>query len=129
MQIAEVELISNSLEKGMRLFVDGKLKVEDESLSHITPISQLQFGRAKEEGSFFNGELDEVRIWNIPRSGADIIKYWEALLPSSEPGLAVNLSFDTIEGVTVPDLTANNNDGALASKGTLTGGRDLPSYL
>ncbi len=129
MQIAEVELISNSLEKGMRLFVDGKLKVEEESLSHITPISQLQFGRAKEEGSFFDGELDELRIWNIPRSSADIIKYWEALLPSSELGLAVNLSFDTVEGVTVPDLTANNNDGALASKGTLTGGRDLPSYL
>jgi hypothetical protein len=99
MQIAEVELISNSLEKGMRLFVDGKLKVEEESLSHITPISQLQFGRAKEEGSFFDGELDELRIWNIPRSSADIIKYWEALLPSSELGLAVNLSFDTVEGV------------------------------
>ena len=129
MEISEVELIDSSSETGMKLFVDGKLKINNSNKSHIAQSEKIQLGRVKESGSFFDGELDEVRIWNTPRSKDEIEKYWEAILPSSEPGLLAYYSFDQIDGNTVPDLTTNNHDGSLTSNGSLTVGINLPSVL
>ncbi|AUY48376.1 LamG-like jellyroll fold domain-containing protein [Streptomyces sp. CB01881] len=53
--------------------------------------------------SFGRGELDEVRIWLRPRSGAEIAADRGRRLIGNEPGLAVYYRFDEGTGTTLHD--------------------------
>jgi Concanavalin A-like lectin/glucanases superfamily/Secretion system C-terminal sorting domain/Calcineurin-like phosphoesterase len=64
-------------------------------------------------GGFFNGKIDEVRIWNVVRSGTEILNNYNAELTSGT-GLLGRWGFD--EGC---GLTANNSLSGLIS-GTLS---------
>ncbi|VGO16047.1 hypothetical protein PDESU_04637 [Pontiella desulfatans] len=58
----------------------------------------------------FLGELDELRMWNIVRSQAEIQATMDSVLAGNESGL---VSYWNFEGNTADDLTANANDLAL----------------
>jgi alpha-tubulin suppressor-like RCC1 family protein len=62
---------------------------------------------------FFNGQMDEVRIWNIERSQADIQEYMCKKLDGNETGLVAYYRMDHSTGLTVTDLTGNGHDGSL----------------
>lgn len=56
--------------------------------------------------SYFDGQIDDVRVWNVARTGAEIAADMNRELTGDEPGLVgywkLNGSFE--------DSTANNND-------------------
>ncbi len=65
---------------------------------------------------YFRGIMDEVRIWDYARSGADIASDYQEALTGTEPGLLAYYNFD--QGIangdntgitTITDLTGNNN--------------------
>lgn len=58
----------------------------------------------------FNGLIDEVRIWNIARTQAEIQATMDTTLKGNEPGLVGYWNFDN---GTANDLSPNGNDGAL----------------
>lgn len=60
----------------------------------------------------FNGQVDEVRIWNTARTAAQIRDnmYRELLSPASEAGLYAYLKFNN----NVLDSSANGNNGSVA---------------
>ncbi len=62
----------------------------------------------------FQGLLDEVRLWNIPRSQADIITSMNITLAGVEAGLVgywpLNDTYEVDGLPVVSDLTANHND-------------------
>ncbi|MCU0452203.1 MAG: FG-GAP-like repeat-containing protein [Bacteroidetes bacterium] len=62
----------------------------------------------------FRGLIDEVRLWNVTRSGAEISGAMSSALTGNESGLAGCWQFDSTlpSGTTIwtPDLTANSND-------------------
>jgi hypothetical protein len=62
----------------------------------------------------FDGLIDDVRVWNDLRSADEIRENYDQKLSGSENGLAGYWNFDDINGTTVQDGTANNNDGTLA---------------
>ncbi|QTA81634.1 Uncharacterized protein dnl_39760 [Desulfonema limicola] len=64
-------------------------------------------------GSFFDGQIDEVRIWNTARTQAEIQASMNKRLSGDEPGLTAYYTFDHISGNSLADLTANNNHGIL----------------
>lgn len=45
-------------------------------------------------GNFFNGAVDEVRIWNVARSAADILSTMNCALNGSEAGLIAYYNFN-----------------------------------
>lgn len=82
----------------------------------------------------FQGDIDEVRIWNITRSQCEIQDYMNCEIPSSATGLMANYHFN--QGVagstllnlfitTLSDATGNAHHGTLSSSfdlGSLLGG-------
>jgi hypothetical protein len=71
-----------------------------------TPETSATFSR-------FEGVIDEVRIWNVARSAAQIGTTLNANLSGTEPGLAALWKFQEAGGNAVLDATANNNDGTI----------------
>jgi hypothetical protein len=76
---------------------------------------------------FFNGNIDELRIWNVARTQSEIQSNMSTTFTGSEPGLIAYYNFD--QGITagnntgittLNDLSPNNLDGTLTNFG-LTG--------
>ncbi len=61
----------------------------------------------------FKGLLDEVRIWNVARTQAEIRAYMNRELIGTEPGLIGYWKFNEGSGDTAYDYSSNNNDGTL----------------
>ena len=83
-----------------------------------------------EEGrpsNFFEGILDDVRIWNVVRSQGEIAAAMGTTLAGSEPGLVAYWPFDEGAGQSIQDATANANHGQLGE----TSGTDSsdPSWV
>ncbi len=72
------------------------------------------------QDSYFNGEMDEVRIWNVVRNACEIKLDMNQPLSGTENGLVAYYNFD--QGIadsnnagitTLPDLSANAYNGTL----------------
>lgn len=63
--------------------------------------------------SNFQGMMDEVRIWNVARTGAQILANYDQTLTGSEAGLVGYWQFAEGSGSTLLDTTANGNNGIL----------------
>ena len=72
-------------------------------------------GSLSDGGYYYSGSMDEVRIWNVARTQADIQDAMHHVLTGSETGLKAYYQFDQSSGTTLPDLTANANTGTLVN--------------
>ena len=64
-------------------------------------------------GKFFDGQIDDVRIWNTVRTQGEIQSNLDAVLTGGEAGLAGHWSFSEGTGSATADSTASGNDGTL----------------
>ena len=104
----------------MRLYKNGVLV----STNTSTPsyVAQPGFiGSHEGTASFFQGNMDEVRIWNVARSAAQIAGSRNCPLAGNENGLIAYYRFDqgfpsgnNLTVTTLNDATANNNNGTLS---------------
>ncbi len=102
----------------LRVYVNG---IEVASCPHGTPGPVGTNSQAVEIGSrlgglggFFDGKIDEARIWNVTRSEAEIRDTMCRKLVGDEAGLVAYFRMDETDGtVTAADRTSNNNHGAL----------------
>lgn len=62
---------------------------------------------------YFNGEIDEVRIWNTARTATEIADNMNNGLDGTESGLVAYYTMDEGSGTTLTDKTNNNNDGTI----------------
>ena len=85
-------------------------------------------------GRVFNGLIDEVRIWNVARTQAQIQANDTVDLPNNEPGLVGYYKFNQVTGITTPnEITATTNSlGTLVNfpanpwgPGYVLGGTDM----
>ena len=60
----------------------------------------------------FTGQIDDVRVYNVVRTPAEIQADFQTTLAGTEPGLVGYWNFDnaTSGGTSVPDLSPNSND-------------------
>jgi len=63
----------------------------------------------------FRGNMDEVRIWNVARTAAQLQHdmHRELINPASETNLVAYYQFNQTGGTNLPDNSANSNDGTL----------------
>ncbi len=64
---------------------------------------------------YFYGMMDEVRVWNYPRSQQDLLNNMHYTVAPVEYGLVANYSFDNYSGSTLYDLTANSYHGTMVN--------------
>jgi VCBS repeat-containing protein len=66
-------------------------------------------------GKYFDGRIDDVRIWNVARTQVEVSSAMNVELTGAESGLAGYWNFNENSGVTAADSTANGNDGTLVN--------------
>jgi hypothetical protein len=79
------------------------------------------FGKATRDkigtGEALNGEWDEIRLWNIARSDADILATFDKKLLGSESGMVAYYRFDDTAPLT--DVSRHNNPAAVSGGSSL----------
>lgn len=90
------------------------------ALANTTPQSFI--GNSVFGGEIFNGNMDEVRIWNVALSQSDIQNTMNCELQSGQTGIVAyykfNQGFENINNSTITtllDATTNANNGTLAN--------------
>jgi hypothetical protein len=77
--------------------------------------------------TFFRGQIDEVRVWNVVRTPAQISATFNHFVSPSTAGLVAYYHFDEVTGQSVLDATANSLDGNLGA--TAAAGADDPGRM
>ena len=98
----------------VRTFINGILETtNDANVDPRKTTGDLVIGAVKQSGvygSFFNGTLDELKIWNCNRSSAQVAVDMYALLTGAEANLAAYYNFNEGAGQVAADLSPNGND-------------------
>ncbi|MBM3521553.1 MAG: hypothetical protein FJX57_01235, partial [Alphaproteobacteria bacterium] len=130
-----IQTASNSLPRGvwnhiagvldrttgaMRIYINGELKASSDALRKTLLADEttnpLMIGRGVEEQyQAFEGRLDEIRIWNVARSEAQILAAMNTTLTGAEAGLTVYLPLDETSGTSANNLVAGAPDATLVT--------------
>ena len=104
-----------------KFYYDGSLASSDNwNYSIVNTSTNLIVGK-KEGGSFLNGSIDDVQIWNVPLTQQEIQQYMYCSPIGNENGLIGYWNFEEGSGTTAIDLTSNNNgiiNGAIYTRNT-----------
>ncbi|MFB2804482.1 LamG-like jellyroll fold domain-containing protein [Microcystis sp. BLCC-F209] len=100
---------------GQQIYVDGQLVASgSRTISDFGGQDKIVVGYSADSG-YFKGEIDEVRVWNVAKTQAQIQTYYNRNLTGKEQGLLGYWNFEEATGNTVNDLTANKNNGTLTN--------------
>ncbi|WP_034060658.1 HYR domain-containing protein [Lacinutrix jangbogonensis] len=101
-----------------KMFINGVLVGDNTSMT-LTPNDlgntvQNLLGKSQYADPYLNGKLDEVRIWNVTRTQAQIQASLNNALSGNEFGLFVYYNFEDGPGSTIAlDSSPSNNDATL----------------
>jgi hypothetical protein len=103
----------------MKLYIDGILTKTTAASGKISLNSnKLYIGRAAagfESGYFFDGTIDDVRIYNRALSADEIQAIMHFKSTGSEPNLVAYWDFDAGAGQIAADVSGHSNNGTLGS--------------
>ncbi len=112
-----------------KLYVNGvEYSLSGSALNVSANNNPLRIG--SDYGSrYFDGRIDEVRIWNIARGQDDIIETMDSVLTGSEAGLVAYYSFNEGSGIILNDQTGNGHNGTLVGGPQWSSGYTLSGLL
>ena len=100
------------------IYVDGVAKGSDvPGVAHAVPNASNATIGSTNNGEYFRGSLDEVRVWNVARTQAQLSAAKGIGLPGGSAGLVAYYRFNEGSGLTAADATGN-----AANLGTLVNG-------
>lgn len=118
-----VAWVFNAADGEVEVFVNGISQGTADGLNTSSYDSTATFTIGSMDGtgtSYFDGMIDEVRVWDVVRTPEEIAANMSHELEGNEPGL---VGYWTFNGSSLEDATTNNNDltnvnGALFSADT-----------
>lgn len=72
-------------------------------------------GEASKTGYFFKGKIDNVRFYNKALSSEEVVNDKTATVDATTEGLVAAYDFESISGLTVPDISGNGHNGTLVN--------------
>ena len=100
------------------LYINGQLiQTEDAigELTHGTGVVMNLGDNPTWPGRFWNGRLDEIRIWEVARTEAEIQANMSVELSGTESGLVAYYPMNEGSGNVLGDASGNENDGQLVN--------------
>ena len=96
----------------IKVYINGVLETTKTGVTG-SPVDPLRWiGRVD---NYFTGKIDEVRVWSIERSEADLKSYMCQKLIGDETGLEGYWRFDDNSGTIALDQTSSNVEGTLTN--------------
>ncbi|MBJ13111.1 MAG: hypothetical protein CMG62_08580 [Candidatus Marinimicrobia bacterium] len=77
------------------------------------PSENLNIARKEQNGYYFNGRIDDITIWNIAKTQAEIQSYMNSNPNGSESGLVGFWDLDENSGSSIIDNSNNTNNGTI----------------
>ncbi len=117
----------------LEFWIDGvQVASEPHSLGAMThlPLTDLCIGAGlpvQMPNEYFKGRIDEVRLWNYPRTPAEIAASWNRTVGGGEPGLIARWNFDEGAGQAAHDLSSFGHHGVLGATNGV--GPDDPTWV
>jgi hypothetical protein len=102
----------------MRIYRNGVLEAERvgfEGYDGTSPDFEIGGYGESSSGWDFYGSIDEFRIWNIARSGAEIAGDYRRRVDPLTPGLVAYYRLDEASGTTTEDLSGGRDGSLLGS--------------
>ena len=95
----------------MSIYINDSLVGTTAAAPIVTSATGIDIGESTGYGGrVFQGLIDEVRIWNVARTQAQITANDTVDLPNNEPGLVAYYKFNQISGTTTPnEITSTTN--------------------
>jgi hypothetical protein len=100
----------------IQLFVNGTMEASmtvAAQTSSLNANANMTIGANTVDGRYFTGQIDEVRIWSVVRSAADISANMGKRMQGNEAGLAAYYRFDEPGVDVTPDLSSRKMDLSL----------------
>lgn len=100
----------------VKVYINGVLIGTEDAigdLTHGTGVVMNLGDNPTWPGRFWNGRLDEIRIWEIERTEAEIQANMSIELTGNEPGLVAYFPMNEGTGMATADVSGNDNDGQL----------------
>ena len=111
------------------LYINGsEYTLSGTPLNVVANNNNLKIG-SDYNGRFFDGRIDEVRIWDIARSQDDIVATLDTVLSGEETGLVAYYTFNEGSGDSLFDQTGHGHDGALMGNPSWADGYALSGLL
>lgn len=106
----------------MNIYLDGVLAGTDSYTGTIGPITAdiFQIGAANSQYQW-RGQLDEVRVWNIVRTQAEIQSTMNTQLAGNESGLLTYYKMEEGLGTSLTDNSGHGNTGTMTAGVTWVG--------
>jgi hypothetical protein len=103
----------------IRIYVNG-VAAGSFATSAVLPAGNEEWRLARrwDNAEYFQGRMDEVRIWNVARSQGQIQAGMSAVVPPSTSGLVAYYRLDEGTGVNTADLTGHGYNGTFAGTPT-----------
>lgn len=100
----------------MKVFVNGILEGSLPTTGAFPTVSNsVRVGGSINGSEYMDGLIDDVRIWNIARTDADIKAFMSTCLSGFESGLVAFYDFESGTGTALVDRTGNGYNGTLVS--------------
>lgn len=101
----------------MRVLVNGTQEAQTTTASTapLTAPTSIDFGGNTIDGRFFKGKMDEVRIWNVARTAAQIKGAMSMQLAGNEAGLVGYWRLEDGAGDVAADSSGSANAGSLGA--------------
>jgi streptogramin lyase len=112
--IAIVRSLSTT-QKTLRWYINGELTAEATAQYAQAAASTLPMIFGRGYAGAFRGKLDEIRVWNIARSKAEIQQGMQQRLAGDEAGLAGYWRLDDLRGLAARDSSPGGHPGALVN--------------
>ena len=98
----------------IKLYVNGMLDASG-TLTKTNVPSQFNIAFLPHYNTYFQGQIDEIRIWNDVRTETEIRENMTKSLVGNEANLVAYYRFNEGDGTTLYDYTSNGYNGALTN--------------
>jgi hypothetical protein len=114
-QWTHVAAVRNMTTGDIQVFLNGgaPTTLATTQKSSLTAPVQITLGADTLDSHYFIGVIDEVRVWNVVRTQADIMSTMHTRLMGTEAGLVDYYRFDEGTGTTAADLSPTHANAVL----------------